>query len=139
MIQYFCYGSNMSKQRMIDRGVVFYDMKSAKLENYELRFNKISKNQGAVANIVYMPGSIVEGILYSVEDISILDRYEGVKGGHYNRVLLNVDNVAAWTYICENPQYIQEGLKPKQEYLNLLLEGKEYLSDEYYQNIKNVL
>jgi len=70
MIWYFGYGSNLSEKRMIERGVVFDEMRPAKLLNYELKFNKISK-QGAVANIQYKEGSIVEGILYNVESLEL--------------------------------------------------------------------
>ena len=135
----FCYGSNMDQQRMIDRNVKFDKIISGKLLNYELKFNKISKKQGAVANIEYKEGSIVEGVLYNVEDLTILDKYEGVSSGHYNRILLNVEGVAAYVYICENPQYIKEGLKPTQEYLNHLLEGKNYMSEEYFQKLKMII
>ena len=134
----FCYGSNMDQKRMIERGVHFTEMKSAKLYDYELVFNKVSK-QGSVANIIYKKDSVVEGILYSVDSLELLDKYEGVKSGHYNRILLNIEGVLANVYICENPQYIKEGLKPTQEYLNHLLEGKNYMSDEYFQKLKMII
>jgi hypothetical protein len=35
-----------------------------------------------------------------------------------------------------NSEYIKEGLRPEKEYLNHLLEGKEYLSESYYENLK---
>ena len=41
MLKYFAYGSNMDQQRMISRGVIFSNMKSATLNDYELKFNKI--------------------------------------------------------------------------------------------------
>ena len=135
---YFAYGSNLNQQRMIERGVIFTEMRPAKLYDYELRFNKVSK-QGAVANVIYKKDSIVEGILYRVQSLDLLDKYEGVKSGHYNRVLLNVDGVLANVYICENKQFLQEGLKPKQEYLNHLLEGKNYMSEEYFEKLKMII
>lgn len=134
----FCYGSNMNQKRMIERGVVFTDMKSAKLFNYELKFNKVSKKQGAVANIVYKKDSIVEGILYNVDSLDLLDKHEGYPN-HYNRFFINIDNIMAYVYICENSQYLQEGLKPKQEYLNHLLEGKNYMSEEYFEKLKMII
>ena len=137
-MMYFAYGSNLNQQRMIERGVIFTEMRPAKLYDYELRFNKVSK-QGAVANVIYKKDSIVEGILYRVQSLDLLDKYEGVKSGHYNRVLLNVDGVLANVYICENKQFLQEGLKPKQEYLNHLLEGKNYMSEEYFEKLKMII
>jgi len=137
-MKYFAYGSNLHKQRMIDRCIIFTDMKPAKLYDYELKFNKVSK-QGAVANIVYKQGSVVEGILYDVQSLELLDKYEGVKSGHYSRIILKIENVDAYVYICENQQHIQEGLKPNKEYLNHLLEGKNYLSSEYFEKLKNII
>jgi gamma-glutamylcyclotransferase (GGCT)/AIG2-like uncharacterized protein YtfP len=121
---------------MIDRGVKYTKISAANLENYELRFNKVSK-QGAVANVSYKKGSVVEGILYDVESLEQLDRYEGYPK-HYNRIQLKVNGIIAWVYIA-NEKYIQEGLKPKQEYLNFLLEGKDYMSDVYYNKLKNII
>ena len=40
----YCYGSNMNQQRMIERGVIFDEMRPAKLYDYELKFNKVSKH-----------------------------------------------------------------------------------------------
>jgi len=132
---YYAYGSNMNQQRMIDRGIKFTEVIPAKLEDYELRFNKISKKQGAVANVVPKKGSVVEGVLYKVEDISIMDRFEGAPK-HYRRIILNVSGIDAWVYVA-NQEYIREGLKPKQEYLNHLLAGKEFLSDDYYKKLES--
>lgn len=137
-MKYMSYGSNMNKQRMIDRGIIFTDMKPVKLYDYELRFNKVSK-QGAVANIAYKKDSIVEGILYDVQSLDLLDKYEGVNSGHYKRIILKIDNEDVYVYVCDNQIHIKEGLKPNQEYLNHLLEGKEYLSLEYYEKLKNIL
>jgi gamma-glutamylcyclotransferase len=131
---YFAYGSNLNKKRMLDRGVIIKNVIPAKLFNYELKFNKVSK-QGAVANVVPCKDSVVEGVLYDVETLVLLDKYEGYPK-HYTRVLLNIENVDAWVYIA-NREYIKEGLRPELEYLNHLLEGREYLSEEYYNNLKD--
>jgi len=122
--------------RMVDRGITVYDVIPAKLENYELRFNKVSKKQGAVANVMLCPGSVVEGVLYQVDNISKLDKYEGFPN-HYNRIQMTFGDILAWVYVAQ-PQYIQEGLKPQQEYLNHLLEGKSYMSTEYYEKLKRM-
>ena len=123
----------MDKKRMIERGVKIINMLPAKLEHYKLKFNKVSK-QGAVANIEYNKDSIVEGILYAVESLELLDKYEGYPK-HYNRILLKINNVDAYVYLANN-EYIQEGLLPNQDYLNHLLEGKDFLSEEYYNKLK---
>jgi len=136
MDYYFSYGSNLDMKRMNDRGITVYDVIPAKLENYELKFNKVSKNQGAVANVMLKAGSVVEGALYQVDDIKILDKYEGCPK-HYNRIQMTFGHILAWVYVAQ-PQHIQEGLKPQQEYLNHLLEGKSYMSTEYYEKLKRI-
>ena len=136
MIWYYSYGSNMNLQRMKDRKVKIYQVIPAKLENYELRFNKVSKKQGAVANVIYKKSSIVEGALFQVDSLTQMDKFEGYPT-HYDRVMINIEGVDAWVYVAQ-PQHIQEGLKPKQEYLNHLLAGKQFLSDEYFQKLKMI-
>lgn len=133
---YFAYGSNLNINRMIDRGLKVHKITPVILENYELKFNKVSKKQGAVANIEPKHGSVVEGVLYEIDDITKMDRYEG-HPNHYKRVEMMFGTVKAWVYIAQ-PKYIKEGLKPKQEYLNHLLAGKEYLSEEYYKTLERL-
>jgi len=123
----------MNVNRMNERGVKFSKIIPVVLDDFILKFNKVSKKQGAVANIQFYKGGIVEGILYEVESLEQMDRYEGFPN-HYNRVKMDIEGYDAWVYIAQ-PQYIQEGLKPKQEYLNHLLEGKQFLSDEYYEKL----
>ena len=133
MYWYFAYGSNLDQKRMNERGVKFSKMIPVVLDDFILKFNKVSKKQGAVANIQFYKGGTVEGILYEVESLEQMDRYEGFPN-HYNRVQMDIEGYNAWVYIAQ-PQYIQEGLKPKQEYLNHLLEGKQFLSDGYYEKL----
>ena len=133
----FSYGSNLNVNRMNERGVKFSKIIPVILKDFILKFNKVSKKQGAVANIQFYKGGIVEGVLYEVESLEQLDKYEGYPK-HYNRVLIKIDEYDAWVYVAQ-PEYIQEGLQPKQEYLNHLLEGKQYLSEEYYENLKLII
>ena len=137
MIYYLDYGSNMDQNRMIERGVSFYNSESANLHNYVLKFNKYSKKQGAVANIVYSLGSIVEGILYEIDNLNLLDKYEGYPN-HYNRMIVDINNKKAWVYFAQK-EYIIEEIKPKKEYLEKLLAGKNYLSEDYYKMLEKLL
>ena len=43
VIEYFSYGSNMNPERMKERSVIYLSRESFVLEDYELRFNKISR------------------------------------------------------------------------------------------------
>ena len=110
------------------------------LSDYEMIFNKHS-NDGGKANIMSSPGNIVEGILYSVieEDLLILDKYEGVAAKQYKRHEIEVRNnnkhsITAVTYKALNTGKISA---PTEEYLNYILEGKEFLSTGYFTKLKS--
>jgi len=110
------------------------------LHDYEMVFNKHS-NDGGKANIMYSPGDLVEGILYSVneEDLLILDKYEGVALKEYKRYDINVLNrnknfIAAVAYKALNTGIVSA---PTDEYLNYILAGKELLSPGYYTKLKS--
>ena len=142
MINYFAFGSNMSAQRMHDRLGWSPSPTGAVLADYEMVFNKNS-NDGGKANIMYSPGKIVEGILYSVneEDLLILDKFEGVAAKQYKRYDIEVrDNnknyISAVAYKALNTRGIYA---PTREYLNYILEGKEFLSPEYYLKLESTV
>jgi len=110
------------------------------LPDYEMVFNKHS-NDGGKANIMYSSGDLVEGILYSVneEDLLILDKYEGVAAKQYKRYDIEVRNhnknsIAAVAYKALNTGKISA---PTEEYLNYILEGKEFISQGYYSKLKS--
>ena len=140
MINYFAFGSNMSAKRMHQRLGWSPSRSGAILNNYEMVFNKHS-NDGGKANIMYSPGDLVEGILYSVneEDLLILDKYEGVAAKQYKRYEIEVRNhnknsIAAVAYKALNTGKVYS---PTVEYLNYILEGKDFLSQEYYSKLKS--
>jgi hypothetical protein len=126
---YFAY-SNLNKKRMLERGVV-NNIIPAKLFNYELKFNKCL-NKAQLLTYHHVKIQLLR--VYDVETLVLLDKYEG-HPKHYTRVIMKIENVDAWVYIA-NSEYIKEGLRPEKEYLNHLLEGKEYLSESYYENLK---
>jgi gamma-glutamylcyclotransferase (GGCT)/AIG2-like uncharacterized protein YtfP len=139
---YFAYGSNLSEKRMIEeRKIKFLQRKKATLPNFKLIFNKLSKDnpQVAFANIQREEGSLVEGAVYEIEnkDSAILDRFEGFPK-HYTKEIVRVisegEEIYAVVYIA-NPTMTRENLKPTQNYLNYLLEGKDMLSENYYENL----
>jgi len=142
MINYFSYGSNLSAHRMLnERNVNFISRKLAILENYKLVFNKVSKKNCYLgfANIVESEGDFVEGALYEINDsdISIIGRFEGEPNHYYREnieVICDNQKVQAVVYIA-NPMMIRENIKPDKNYLNYLLEGKDILSEKYYNNL----
>ena len=110
------------------------------LPDYEMIFNKHS-NDGGKANIMSSPGNIVEGILYSVneEDLVILDKYEGVSSKQYKRYEIEVqdnnkNSIPAVAYKALNTGKVSA---PTEEYLNYILEGREFLSPGYYTKLKS--
>ncbi len=140
MLNYFAFGSNMSAQRMHERLGWSPSRSGAILPDYEMVFNKHS-NDGGKANIMYSQGDLVEGILYSVneEDLLILDKYEGVATKQYKRYDIEVRNnykqpIAAVAYKALNTGKVYA---PTKEYLNFILEGKEFLSPGYYAKLKS--
>ncbi len=140
MLNYFAFGSNMSAQRMRERLGWSPSRLGAILPDFEMIFNKHS-NDGGKANIMYSPGNLVEGILYSVneEDLLILDKFEGVAVKQYKRHDIQVQNnkkksVSAVAYKALNTGKVSA---PTEEYLNYILEGKEFLSPGYYEKLNS--
>jgi len=146
-VSYFAYGSNMDKQRMLDRGVTIYGEYAAALNGWELCFNK--KASGPVegkgyANIVPQTDGIVEGILYQTDEegIKSLDGYEGYPKD-YSRVMLEVATLPEGTtheavvYVA-NPKQLQDSLYPTEEYLGHLLAGARFLTPEYINFLASV-
>ena len=142
LVFYFAYGSNMNPSRMRERGVTFYSRQHLALLGYSLKFNKtVSIPKAGAANIVPDTEGLVEGVLYQItlKGIYNLDRYEHYPN-EYDRVSLKVttdENVEREiiTYVA-HPHKTNESLKPRQEYLNHLLEAKDLLSEEYYNYLK---
>ena len=140
MLNYFAFGSNMSAQRIHERLGWSPSRSGVILPDYEMIFNKHS-NDGGKANIMYSPGDLVEGILYSVseEDMLILDKYEGVATKQYKRHEIEVQNnnknsISAVAYKALNTG---KASAPTEEYLNYILKGKEFLSPGYYAKLKS--
>jgi len=143
---YFAFGSNMDKERMIKRSVEFIETEMQKgiLNDWKLVFNKIrdDKEGAGYANIEPEIGSIVEGIIYKTnqDGIKKLDRREGVPD-HYIQKIIPVKNndkklIDCVIYIA-NQSKTNDSLKPEKWYLNHLLAGKEFLSKDYFKNLKN--
>ena len=137
MIIYFAYGSNMSAVRMKQRLGWDARRRVATLKDFQLVFDQAGFNDPSwsPANIRSDQGGLVEGIVYEVEekDLKILDGYEK----YYQRLEVKVmaaqeKKLDAVTYLSKKSR----GEKPPtQEYLNFLLEGKSFLSREYFDEL----
>ncbi len=137
---YFAYGSNMNPARMQARGLTVLEALPGHLPGYSLCFNKRAADRApgrAYANIRHQHGSVVEGVLYRLQDageIAKLDHFEGTPI-YYSRERLTIVAAhglqPAWVYIA-NPAFRAEGLLPSADYLAHLLAGRELLSEAYW-------
>ena len=141
---YFAFGSNMDKKRMEIRTHESSDRQKGIMEDWKLVFNKIKDEErgSGYANIEPEIGSIVEGIIYKVSEDAIkkLDKKEGVPDDYLQETMSvgneNQESISCIVYIA-NRSKINNSLKPERWYLNHLLEGKEFLSENYYSELKN--
>lgn len=141
MLKYFAYGSNLDEKRMISRGVNFKSKEKGILKGYRFTINKISQKNPNIgfANIIKDENSEVEGILYSVDmgDILALDTYEGAPK-HYRREVLTVNNEQVIVYIANESWISVDELYTTEEYKNHILEGKDFLSEKYFDQLLKI-
>lgn len=141
-MKYFAYASNMSADRMRFKGILFEDRESARAYGWKLMFNEIGERDGqGYANMEFsIQEDFVEGILYDIHpgDLIRLDAWEKCPEDYERKTIKVVTNkgiiVEAEAYVAL-PSKTAIGLKPTQEYLGWVLEGKEFLSDEYFEKL----
>jgi cation transport regulator ChaC len=159
--RYFAYGSNMNPDRVRERGIGFGHACGARLSGYALAFDKTSRHHEGVghANLIFSPGSRVEGVLYwlhSSSEIEKMDRFESAPV-NYSREVIHVEIditevpeghdhltrpsdrgtlVHTWTYFA-NPAVRRPDLLPPRSYLNHLLAGERFLSADYFTMLKD--
>lgn len=138
---YFAYASNMNEAQMRSRAGQILEQRPARLENYELAFNKKLRGGTAGANIRPAPGKSVEGILYKINESAFrnLDRFEGAPM-HYRRIQVDVKDqhgkiIAAQAFIATK---VEKGLHPAPHYLKTILDGatENHLPAEYIESIR---
>ncbi len=151
MPYYFAYGSNLSVTRVeTDRlkpeGVTLSSRRLGRLDGYELVFNKPSAyfiGAGA-GNIQRNRAASIFGTLNEMPEagLKILDKYENVASGQYERLTVSVYDVAndsyveAVTYIAFNN--LGADLRPRRGYLAYLLEGRDVLPADYVAQLRSV-
>ncbi|MGD9884869.1 MAG: gamma-glutamylcyclotransferase family protein [Reyranella sp.] len=143
MSWYFAYGSNMSAARLFDErlvpeGVPAGERVAGRLDGWRLAFNKRARSPAGsgAGNIVVAENASVFGTLnqLSAAGFAVLDRCEGVAGGHYERRTVSVarlDNgepVEAITYVA---LLTGADLRPTRAYLAHLLAGRDMLPADY--------
>jgi gamma-glutamylcyclotransferase len=145
---YFAYGSNMNPVRLVDdrlkpKGVTLGQRVGGRLDGWRLAFDKVARSpRGAGAgNIVMAPGQVVHGTLNEMPSagLDVLDVWEGVAGGHYERRTVPVvradtsEMVDAVTYVALR---VGEGLRPTRDYLGHLLAGRDLLPADYWEQLR---
>ncbi len=144
---YFAYGSNMDPARLIDDrlrrgGVADRPQRvGGRLEGWRLAFNKQARAGAGAGNIVQAAAGVVYGTLNALppKGFEILDHWEGVAGGHYERRTVPVvradtaDTVDAITYVALR---VGEGLRPTRAYLAHLLAGRDLLPADYWEKLR---
>jgi cation transport regulator ChaC len=143
---YFAYGSNMSAARMLERlspeGVAMGRRVGGRLDGWTLTFDKVARRPegSGTGNIVPAAGGLVYGTLNELPaaGFDVLDRFEGVAAGHYERRHVPVrradtgETVEAITYVALR---VGPGLKPTRAYLAHLLAGRDLLPAGYWEEL----
>lgn len=142
-VWYFAYASNMSRQQVRQRAGAPKEEKVARLDGYELNFDKLARGGTGTANIALAPGKVIWGVLYRLteQQIKALDRFEGVPQ-HYRRSEVTVvdgggNKIAAQVYLASK---VRKGLKPDRQYLHRILQGAEEhkLPADYIAQLKKI-
>jgi cation transport regulator ChaC len=141
---YFAYASNMSRTQVEQRAGAPAEERVARLDNYELNFDKVARGGTGMANLLPAEGKTVWGVLYRVSEqqMRALDRFEGVPE-HYRRSEVNVidadgNRIGAQVYLARK---VRKGLKPDRVYLARILQGAEEhaLPAEYIAQLKKIV
>jgi gamma-glutamylcyclotransferase len=126
-MEYFAYGSNLNKQRMLQRCPGAKFKYQAILPNYRLIFTGWAREwKGGTASIKPVRGEKVVGAIYEISeaDLRRLDRYEDYPATYdrINVLVLKDDGSAikAITYIKRRQS---DETKPSPEYLALIRQG----------------
>lgn len=141
-ICYFAYGSNMSNNRLSVRGIKPTKSFGGQIKGYELKINKQSSfNQTlGFANIEPNMNSSVEGVLHYITkgELKRLDKFEGAPENCYRMEIMATNaygaRIKAITHVA-NKNYTKDNLSPCPSYMKFLMEGKEWLSKEYFRKL----
>ena len=136
----------MNPARVTARGLAFTRCLPARVNDLRLVFDKTSRDHPhhAHANLVFARGASTEGVLYELVDadeILKMDRFERVPinyGREAIHVLTAEGTVVAWTYFA-NPGVRRSGLRPERSYLEHLLAGRPYLTDDYFATLAQTM
>lgn len=144
-MQYFAYGSNLSRRRLLHRLPAARWLSTAQLPGYRLAFDKRGADGSGKCHVQRTDGATeVCGCLYALSEIDLqrLDRLEGVGQG-YERVTVQVAvahrRQAVVSYIAQ-PEHIEPGLPPYDWYLRHVIIGAQEndLPDDYIAWLRSI-
>jgi len=125
-VLYFAYGSNLLRERLLDRCPNLRFVGGATMPSHRLTFDKRSKDGSGKCAFEPNDGEDVHGVLWSLpaDELDLLDRHEGVGFG-YERCTVIVsrtdgNKVETVTYRATKRQ---PGLMPYDWYLALVVAG----------------
>jgi len=142
-VWHFAYASNMSRAQMQQRVASWQEEKTARLDNYELNFDKVARGGTGTGNLVIAEGKVVWGVLYRLTEQQMrkIDHFEGVPN-HYRRSEVTVQDadgnrITAQVYLAGK---VRRGLKPDRLYLKRILEGAEEhnLPPDYIEQLRSI-
>lgn len=146
-ISYFAYGSNMLRERLLDRHVLLLDNgQAAQVIDYDLVFNKKSDDHSSKANLMPATGTTSWGVLFSVNSTSLegLDAAEGAPA-HYCRASVIVRTpdaeFQAMTYLAQPDKLLSAPDQPWDWYLALMIAGAKACQNipiEWIQRIQTI-
>lgn len=145
---YFAYGSNMLVERLQaqNRAPSARPVSHARLDGWQLRFDKSSKDGSGKCHIEPQPGACVHGVVYRIDenDFRTLDQAEGVGSGYHRKRIRKVllgdgSEVDAFAYMAE-PGHTEDGLRPYDWYRDLVLAGAEQhqLPQDFITQLKQI-
>lgn len=142
----FAYGSNMCRERMINRVSSAIPLGTGVLQRHRLTFHKRGMDGSAKANAFYT-GSACDatwGVLFRIDVTQkpMLDQFESVGVG-YETVMKGIQTaggkvVQAWTYIALSVA-VEGGLKPFTWYKDFVIQGARQhdLPSEYIRILQS--
>ncbi len=128
MVLYFAYGSNMLEKQMLERGCSLINKNIGKLYNFEFKFNKKGNNGSGKANIIEKERSVVEGVIFEIDEVS-LQRLTLIEVGYHKKIVpvLSKNRVLNCVTFVADEDKIDNTLKPKKDYKEkIVLGAKEF-------------
>jgi gamma-glutamylcyclotransferase len=141
MFNYFAYGSNLLRARLVARVSIIEDCGVRTLPGRQLHFHKRGRDGSGKCNIADCNDSLVYGVLYKLTNDAMiaLDKIEG-SGGGYQRITIPLGSgIQAQTYIAE-ASWIDAALAPFTWYRDLVIAGakEHHFPEPYIAQLFNV-